>query len=194
MIESDKIFCLSLTTACNVVFHPTQCKNGISSINIFGEHIHIQHFLAQSRTVLHKDLAFPEEAILREETPLNVSCGNSANFMQHPPSRWLSAAGKNQSNSIKKELVLYSVILEVPFSLLILQSHSQSSPPDIQIMAAAADSLALACSAAPCALATSSTFLWSCADVWSIHCSESMCAFSTFPICTTGSESSCWLL
>ena len=31
-------------------------------------------------TVLHKDLAFPEEAILREETPLNVSCGNSANW------------------------------------------------------------------------------------------------------------------
>ena len=35
-----------------------------------------------TRTVLHKDLAFPEEAIeeaiLREETPLNVSSGNSA--------------------------------------------------------------------------------------------------------------------
>ena len=33
-----------------------------------------------SGTVLHKDLAFPEEAILREETPLNVSCGNGVNW------------------------------------------------------------------------------------------------------------------
>ena len=47
-------------------------------------HFSILHSVRKrTGTVLHKDLAFPEEAIeeaiLREETPLNVSCGNSAN-------------------------------------------------------------------------------------------------------------------
>ena len=45
--------------------------------------------LKEDWTVLHKDLAFPEEAILWEETPLNVSCGNSANCgVDTVPARW----------------------------------------------------------------------------------------------------------
>ena len=40
----------------------------------------------------------------------------------------------------------------------------------------------------PGALGTLSIFLWSCTDVWSISCSESMCAFSADVCC---SESMC---